>query len=80
MKEQDLLNRIYKLITTRRSNLKGLILNNFSMGKLWDKKYKDDEDLFLLTTLRQEGTKLLRTKVSFDTLEEVNKFINENWE
>ena len=79
-KYPELLYRIYNLITTRQSNSKNVILNRFSMGKVWDEKYKDDNNLFVLTTLKQEESRFHRTNIHFTTLDEVHDFINENWE
>ena len=79
VKYPDLMNRIYKLIITRQANSEGLILNNFTVGKLWHKKDKEDTDIYLLTAIQLTNIRYRKINEIFNSIDEVYNFINENW-
>lgn len=79
VKYPDLMNRIYKLVITRQANSEGLILNSFSVGKLWHKKDKEDTDIYLLTAIQLTNIRYRKINETFNSIHEVYNFINENW-
>lgn len=74
----DVLNFIYKLIMTRQENAEGMILHNISIGKLWELREKE-ENHFGLTVIKYSENNTLKTTVAFETLHEVQEFVNKNW-
>ena len=79
IKYPDLLNRMYKLVITRQANSDGLILNRFSIGKLWKDKDEKDTTVHILTTLKKTKSGVTTMRDNFNSIDEVYNFINENW-
>ncbi len=79
IKYPDLMNRIHNLVITRQANSEGLILNRFSIGKLWEDEDKKDTTVYILTILKRTKSGVTTMRDNFDSLDGIYNFINENW-